>query len=333
MHFVTLARRCLRSAIKLHQESSSFTSIALSRRRQPWCAHLRTIGKGVPALVLLFGALADATAPASPGESAPIRISGSYVIAAICKDGIIVASDSRGTLKNKQGRRIAYYDINQKIFPIGNSLIADTGFASLNDPNISFLSALMLQFADSPRSHAAVGQLPLSYFQYVNVALPTPGAESAKIQTLVFAGFNESKPLLCIYKGESNREMQCRSSGYLSSPNEHIAGLEGAEDLSFQQAARVMQETIDNYAAAVQPGSVGGPVVMRTITPSGSQWRGKPPDWPNWNSFADLARDYNAGRVPFHLMPGVSKADLDAVIDQGAAWAAVRQGSSSVRSR
>jgi len=322
MHSATPATRHLKAAIRSFQDSPSFAASSHSRRRQPWFV-----------LTLLFGALASTAAPTGSPESAPIRIKGSYVIAAICKDGIIVASDSRGTLKDKQGRRIAYYDTNQKIFPIGNSLIADTGFASLNDPNISFLSALMLQFAESPRSHAEVDQLPLSYFQYVNGALPAPGAESAKIQTLVFAGFNRSKPVLCIYKGESSREMQCRSSGYLSSPNEHIAGLEALDELSFPQAARVMQETIDQYAAAVQPGSVGGPVVMRTITSSKSQWWGNPPDWPNWNSFADLARDYNAGRVPFHLMPGVSKADLDALIDQGAAWAAVRHETPSVRSR
>ena len=87
-------------------------------------------------------------------NSASIRIKGSFVIAAICKDGIIVASDSRGTLKDKRGRRIAYYDNNQKIFPMGNSLIADTGYTSLNDPKISFLSSLMSGFASNPLSRA-----------------------------------------------------------------------------------------------------------------------------------------------------------------------------------
>jgi hypothetical protein len=283
--------------------------------------------------VLLLGAFSGTTGPTSTSESAPLRIKGSYVIAAVCRDGIVVASDSRGVVKDRQGRRLAYYDINQKIFPVGNNLIADTGYASLNDPNISFLSALMLRFAGSRHSPTDVEDLPVSYFNYVDGILPAAGAKSAKIQTLVFAGFKDTTPKLCNYKGESSREVECRSTGYLSSPNEKIAAFDKVDSLSFQEAARVMQKTIDDYAAAIQPGSVGGPVVIRTITPSKSGWLSKPPAWPNWSSFADLAKDYNAGRLPFHLMPGINKAQLDTLIDESAAWASLRQTSAPVSSR
>jgi hypothetical protein len=236
-------------------------------------------------------------------------------------------------VKDRQGRRLAYYDINQKIFPIGNSLIADTGYASLNDPNISFLSALMLRFAHSRISVPDVDELPASYFHYVDETLPSAGANSAKIQTLVFAGFKGSTPLLCIYKGESSRNVECQSSGYLSSPNERIMAFEQVSSLSFQEAVRVMQKTIDDYAAAIQPGSVGGPVVIRSITSSRSKWLSSIPAWPNWSSFADLAKDYNAGRLPYHLMPGINKSQLDAVIEESASWASLRQASAPVSSR
>ena len=91
--------------------------------------------------------------------------------------------------------------------------------------------------------------------------------------------------------------------------------------MSFMEAAQIMQKTIDDYAAAVQPGFVGGPVVFRTITASGSKWFGTHPDWPNWGSFTDLAGDYEKDRIPFHLMPGIAKGQLDALISEGAAWA------------
>ena len=283
--------------------------------------------------VLLLGALSGATAPTNAAHSAPLRIKGSYVIAAVCRDGIIVASDSRGVVKDRQGRRLAYYDINQKIFPVGNSLIADTGYASLNDPNISFLSALMLRFARSRGSAGHIDDLPDSYFRYVDDTLPIAGAKSAKIQTLVFAGFQGATPKLCIYKGESSHNVECQSSGYLSSPNEKITAFEQIASLSFQEAARVMQKTIDDYAAAIQPGSVGGPVVIRTMTPSRSRWLSKTPAWPNWSSFADLAKDYNAGRLPYHLMPGINKSQLDALIEESAAWASLRQTPAPASSR
>jgi 20S proteasome alpha/beta subunit len=270
---------------------------------------------------LLCLSLLAPLASAKSARKAPIRVKGSFVIAAVCKDGIIVASDSRGTLKNRQGQRIAYYDVNQKIFPIGNSVIADTGYASLNDPKVSFLSALMSDFAGNPRSHAGVEQLPTSYFKFVNATLPADGADSAKVQTLMFAGYSHGKPVLCIYKGESSRRLVCRSSGYFDSPSIEIAGLKQVASLSFDQAARVMRAAISNYATAISPGPVGGPVVVRVITPSRSQWWGSHPRWPNWSSFEDLSRDYQASRIPFHLLPGADKADLDALVEEGAAWA------------
>ncbi len=302
--------------IKLFQATSWFTAISTCLAR----LKLEPVARfsfGVFLCLALFPSLMAATSASVP----PLRIKGSFVIAAICKDGIIVASDSRGTLKNHQGRRIAYYDVNQKIFPIGKSIIADTGYASLNDPKISFLSALMSDFASNLRAHTGVEQLPISYFRYVNATLPANGADSAKVQTLMFAGYEASRPVLCIYKGESSRKMICRSSGYFASPNVEVAGLERVSDLSFGQAARIMRRAISDYAAAINPGPVGGPVVVRVITPLRAEWFGAHPSWPNWSSFDDLAKDYQASRVRFHLLPGATKADLDALVDEGAAWA------------
>lgn len=275
--------------------------------------------------ILLCTAGSGAVTSRKPVKPVPIRVKGSFVIAAICKDGIIVASDSRGMLKDREGRRIAYYDINQKIFPIGNKLIADTGYASLDDPKLSFLSVLMSRFAKSPLSHVQIDQLPTSYFKYANAVLPAAGAGSAKVQTLIFAGYKKNRPLLCIYQGESNHTTKCHSSGYISSPRQQIVGLKKVRSLSFPEAAHIMQQAIDDYAAAVQPGSVGGPVVIRTITPSSSAWFEKPPSWPSWETFSDLAKDYKADRVLFQLMPGVSKTQLDILIEDGVAWTKVGQ--------
>ena len=190
----------------------------------------------------------------------------------------------------------------------------------------------MAEFAQSPRSHIDVDRLPDSYFDYVDRELSAQAAKSAKVQTLVFAGFKQTEPTLCVYRGEnSNKTVKCRSSGYLTSPQGHITGLEKVGALSFEQAAKVMQKEIDGYAAAVQPGLVGGPVVIRVITPSASAWLGQPPQWPRWKSFSDLAGDYQTGLVPFHLMPGANKAELDTLISQGAAWAHLQHSASSSR--
>jgi hypothetical protein len=273
----------------------------------------------------LFTALLVGTSVGSTIQSTtvppPVRVKGSYVIAAICRDGIIVASDSRGMLKDVRGRRIAYYDTNQKIFPLGNKIIADTGYASLNDPQISFLSALMFRFADTEGAYADVDEIPHSYFQFAERALPRAGADSAKFQTLMFAGYKGVRPELCIYEGQSTQKVSCTFSGYLSSPRQQISGLKDLRSLSFDRTAQIMRKTIEDYAAAVQPGLVGGPVVLRIITRTASEWLGGHPEWPRWTSFSDLDRDYTQRHVLFHLMPGVAKTELDTLVDAGSAWA------------
>ena len=316
-------------------------SITRIRQRVGWCACFRTVFSRESASVpfrggflkgpgfqwhrlcasLLIGSLAACAVAQKSGSVPPVRVKGSFVIAAICRDGIIVASDSRGMLKDRGGRRIGYYDTNQKIYPMRDKLIADTGYASLNDPRISFLSALMSRFAKSESSQVAVDQLPASYFKYSSVLLSNAGADSAKLQTLFFAGFKASQPEICIYQGQSTHAVHCTFQGYLSSPGQQIEGLRNLRSMSFAQAAAVMRKTIEDYAAAVRPGLVGGPVVVRTLTPSGSEWFGSHPDWPQWDSFSDLEKDYDSGRVPFELMPGVAKAELDSLIVEGAAWA------------
>ena len=291
--------------------------VALSAQSLKWTPSLRSC----LCAPLLIGSMVAGAGAQKSAQLPPLRIKGSFVIAAICRDGIIVASDSRGMLKDRHGRRIGYYDTNQKIYPMRDKLIADTGYASLSDPKISFLSALMSRFAKSDSSLVEVDQLPASYFKYSSDILSNAGADSAKVQTLFFAGFKAKKPEICIYQGQSTHAVRCTFQGYLSSPNQHIEELQNLKSMSFAQAAAVMRKTIEDYAAAVKPGLVGGPVVIRTLTSSGSDWFGSHPDWPQWDSFSDLEKDYENGRVPFELMPGVAKTELDSLIVEGAAWA------------
>jgi hypothetical protein len=46
----------------------------------------------------------------------PMVAHGSFAMVIICKDGIVVATDSRGTIENSRGGRLGYYDDVQKLF-------------------------------------------------------------------------------------------------------------------------------------------------------------------------------------------------------------------------
>src|SRR5438552_17691390 len=84
-----------------------------------------------PALlvVLVFCAAEQATTQPSPS----MVVHGSFAVVIICKDGIVVAADSRGTIENSQGKKLGYYDDVQKIFVINYNVLAYTGLDTIRN--------------------------------------------------------------------------------------------------------------------------------------------------------------------------------------------------------
>jgi hypothetical protein len=150
-----------------------------------------------------------------PNGAAPLRAHGSFMLAAICRDGIVVATDSRSTLKDSHGKAIAYFDSSPKIFSVRVFTIAYTGHALLNDPKLSWLSAFVEEFARSRESDVPLEQLLPSLITFAEKRLSPEGRLSARQQTFISAGYAHGAPRLCYYQGQSDGSYGCISSGYL----------------------------------------------------------------------------------------------------------------------
>jgi hypothetical protein len=127
---------------------------------------MRTSVVAITLLSLLFFAL-DTKPFSSETQVSPeeIGVKGSFVIAAICKDGIIIASDSRGNVFDKRDKQqipIAYFDTIQKIFPIGSNAIAETGQGLILNV---FVSAIVKDFM-THTSYIAVDKLLPTFIEY-----------------------------------------------------------------------------------------------------------------------------------------------------------------------
>src|SRR5437870_1301326 len=68
--------------------------------------------------------------------SAQIKFKGTYSIGAICKDGVVLAADSRGAFL-RDGTSVAYFDDIQKVFIVKNCLLSIVGLIALGDRFVS----------------------------------------------------------------------------------------------------------------------------------------------------------------------------------------------------
>jgi len=60
------------------------------------------------------------------------NIKGSYFIAAICKDGIVIGADTRGAVLDSLSRPYGYFDSVQKVFALKSTILAEAGYISLH---------------------------------------------------------------------------------------------------------------------------------------------------------------------------------------------------------
>lgn len=140
---------------------------------------------------------------ASPQVLYPVActllLKGSFVIVAICRDGIILASESRANIfdkTDKEQRPIAYYDGIQKIYPIGSVAMAETGQGLIMNV---FFSEIVNQFVQATGSSLRADQLLPMFISYCERQYPFMAVQEIKKQKLFSAGYINNHPTICYF--------------------------------------------------------------------------------------------------------------------------------------
>lgn len=95
----------------------------------------------------------------------PVSVGGSFAMAVPCKNGILIAADSRSVISDKNGKKLAYYNGVQKVFPIGNMAIAYTGLETIK--NIHF-GAIIDAFAETLTNEVSLDQLLPTFLNFTD---------------------------------------------------------------------------------------------------------------------------------------------------------------------
>lgn len=241
----------------------------------------------------------------------------SFVITSFCKDGIAIGSDSRGNLLLPDGRQIAYFDRVQKIFPIGNNILAYTGSETIS--NIWF-SAIVWKFIAEIGLKSNIDTLIEDFIKFCTSILPPHCVELVKGNKLVAAGFLGDVPKIYFMDKPSG----VATAGYRLVQSDQSLMNDYREkllSLSFVETNSLIKESIETYSKKGNHIDIGGPIVIRNIRLNGSQWYSAPPvQNDRWLYYHHFTEDYMAGKVQLHLCENVTQSELNQFIKIADEW-------------
>ncbi len=240
---------------------------------------------------------------------------GSFVIAAICKDGIILASESRANIFDKTDENqepLAYYDGIQKIFPVGSAAIAETGQGLILN---AFFSAIVSEFTQALRVDLRVNQLLPAFVKYCEKKLPAAAFSEVKRQKLFSAGYIDSHPTICYFnQDQPDAPFGCiQDSGFIQSDVTLLTKY--AEELPTMPTERVTGiaiEAIETYGAEGDRWkTIGGPIDVLLVAEEGYRWIEKNSPTKDWKYVQDFIAAYREGKVEINLIPPADRERLE----------------------
>lgn len=240
------------------------------------------------------------------------NIKGSFVIAAICKNGIMVAAESRANIFDKTDEKkepIAYYDTEQKLFPIDHSrVIAQTGQGLILNVFFSAIVGKISNVLAKPQ----IDKLLPTFMAYHQKNYPEAFVNELKKQILFAAGYINSHPTICYFNIQQAQPYGCiQDSGFIESAptilKEHDISI-----LSCEEAADLAEKAIQKYASEDKRWkTIGGPVSIVQITQDDCKWLKNEPCEQKWVYIQDFVRDYQSGNVDINLIAPATKQQLD----------------------
>lgn len=193
---------------------------------------------------------------------------GTVIVAAVCEDGILFASDSRSsfTLNEKYANQVyAYIENDKKIYEIGNYLIAFSGISMLNK---KFMRDLVAEFnAKYPQSENIETTLN-EFINYLKKERNVPDSTLSENQ-IIIAGYENSHPKV-IAQNNGSKMYQENVGHMIHSDTElpRFLNLSRNVKLTCKNLAPFMERGIYTLAEYRNDNKVGGPLEMIQITPT-----------------------------------------------------------------
>jgi hypothetical protein len=246
-------------------------------------------------------------------DNYPFKISGSFVIAAIGCDGIIMASEARANIFDRRDTMqtpVGYFDSIQKVYPIDNLAIAETGQGVI--ANV-FFSAIINDFYGRLVNCGANEVLP-ALIEYAYKFLPRDIQQDFFNQKLFSAGYHNSVPIICYFNKQQTSSLGCITEGFIQS-DITIFGDKYSCKMNCQELALLAEEAIKEYAShSDRWKTIGGPISVLQITKTSTEWLLNKPVAQKWTYVHEFITDYQSENVSINIIDPHTKDDLHALL-------------------
>lgn len=228
-----------------------------------------------------------------------IGIKGSFFIAAIANDGIMVSTESRGNfydISTKSQTPIAYFDGIQKAFVIGNSVMASTGSGVCGD---YFLCTIIEEFKKQIKKEIPTSQLIKSFLKYCENNLKPSSYLTISKNLLVAGGYENNKPIISFYNGIDN-EYGIINEGYVESDISSFT-TKYSKNKDTQTLGNFATNAIYQYAKDHNKvNTIGGNVSVVKITTQNITWIKNKPSC-TWFDIQSFVREYKKGNAKVYF--------------------------------
>jgi hypothetical protein len=210
---------------------------------------------------------------ASSPAQIKLQWGGTFIVAAICKDGIIAACDTRASFLDKDGHVAAYFEGESKLYADGKTILGMAGIYSFDEIT---LSGLFNGFTSSNKTRIPLADYKEAFMNYAKKILKP--AEYAVLSRNYFmtVGYQNGKPL--IYTYHENRVDSITQTGYLTT-DESVDNMSiikrDLKNADFIKATEIIKEILSREIEddnSNRIGTIGGPVFVARLTESSLNW-------------------------------------------------------------
>ncbi|GAB2772828.1 hypothetical protein GCM10027275_14710 [Rhabdobacter roseus] len=207
-----------------------------------------------------------------------IQAHGTFIIAIICRDGILMASDSRSAFTldhdelNEFGRKkhtvYAYYDNSKKIFPIGNFQI---GFIGVSMMGNKYFSEITSDFSKKQKDLFYAEETFEHFINYLKNDLNIAENTIYDENQYIIAGYENECPVIFghAYTG-AVKNIQIGGAIYSDLDFKPFLTKPNDVGLYCKDLAPYLEANIRKYAIYKNDNMIGGPFYIIQINPDNS---------------------------------------------------------------
>lgn len=242
-----------------------------------------------------------------------LGLHGSYVLAGIGKDGIIMAGDSRLVFfdpsEGNGAKNLAYYDSCVKIYQVGKFAIGFVGSAIVGNV---FLGEMINIYKKNMPQDISTDFLIQNFINFFSQILP-PSGQIQFAQNKIFSiGYKDKKPLICVAKNENGRWLINKQVGTAISSDTGSFVKLASDTMTCEQLSELAIFSINEYISNSKNSSVGGAVSVLKVSSEGTvEWIRNKPNSFGWPTTIDLLKDYFDKKIDINFFDLKDKSKME----------------------